>query len=108
MTIEQRKSILESVEKKPMQSKKFIAFLFMEILLAALAMVALFTQPQLGWPLATFMSLIIMTMGAIALTFNGFQAAMDKYLRGAALTGTLTDALTQKVSKGIDAAGGEE
>lgn len=96
MTSEQRESLVKHFEKKPLQSKKFIAFLFMEILLGALAMVALFTQPQLGWPLATFMSLIVVTMGAIALTFNGFQAALDKYFRGAALTGQLVDKVAGK------------
>jgi len=72
-------------EKSWFRSKKFIAFLLMEILLSALALIALYTQPALGWPLSAYMTCIVFTMGAIAFGFNGQQAALDKYLRGMVL-----------------------
>lgn len=101
MNIEQYthvEKLVEKFEKPAMKSKKFKAFLFMEIWLGALAALALVTQPGLGWPLATFMSLIVLTMGAIALTFNGYQAALDKYFRGAAMMGQLGEKVKEKIA----------
>ena len=72
-------------DKKWHDSKKFLAFLIMELLLAGLAGFALWKQPGLGWPLSMFMTFIVVTMGAVAFGFNGQQAALDKYMRGAAI-----------------------
>lgn len=90
-------SLVDKFEKPAHKSKKFLAFIFMEIWLGVLAIVALFTQKGLGWPLATFMSLIVVTMGAIALAFNGYQAALDKYFRLAALLGKAGNSLVSSV-----------
>lgn len=100
MKPEHIEKLVSQFEKPAMKSKKFKAFLFMEILLGGLAVVALVTQPDLGWPLATFMSLIVVTMGAIALAFNGYQASLDKYFRGAALLGSgAGDAMSKLMGK---------
>jgi len=87
MTEKDRAVLAHAYEKKWHESKKFVAFLLMELLLAAMAIIALFTQPQLGWPLAAFMLGVVITMGCIALVFNGFQAKLDMYVRAMALTG---------------------
>lgn len=70
------------MEKQWYQSKKFIAFLITEVLLAGLAVAALLSQDSLGWPLSGFMIAIVLSIGAVAFGFNGQQAALDKYLRG--------------------------
>jgi hypothetical protein len=72
---------LSDISKPWFRSKKFMAFLLMEILLSALAVFALTTQPDLGWPLSAFMTAIVLTMGAVAFGFNGQQASLDKYLQ---------------------------
>lgn len=76
---------MKEIEKKWYESKKFIAFAVVELLLAAIAVTALITQPGLGWPLAAFMVAIVLTMGAVVLGLIGKQALLDKYLRGMAL-----------------------
>jgi len=73
------------MEKKWYQSKKFIAFLITETVLAglaSLAMVALIKQPSLGWPMATVLITLVVSIPSVAMVFNGYQAALDKYLRG--------------------------
>lgn len=87
MTHVERKDLAGSYEKRWHQSKKFIAFLLMEIVFCAMAMTALFTQHDLGWPLAAFMTGIVIAMGFLALAFNGKQAELDMYVRAMALTG---------------------
>lgn len=87
MTDKERKDLAGSYEKPWHRSKKFIAFLLMEIVFCAMAMVALFTQAQLGWPLAAYMTGIVIAMGFLALAFNGKQAQLDMYVRAMALTG---------------------
>jgi len=87
MTSTERREIAKSFEKVWHQSKKFLAFLLMELLLAAIITVALFKQPNLGWPLAAFMLGAVFTMGVIALTFNGYQAKLDMYVRAMTLIG---------------------
>jgi len=99
MNTEHAQKLVKQFEKPAYKSKKFIAFFFMELLLGALAIIALITQPDLGWPLALFMSLVVVTMGAIALTFNGFQASLDKYFRGAALLGNVVGDAVPKITE---------
>jgi len=97
MTSKERKELGNNYEKRWYHSKKFLAFLLMELLLAAMSMVALFTQQPAGWPLAAFMTGIVVTMGSIALTFNGYQAKLDMYVRGMALTGDPPKSLMDKL-----------
>lgn len=87
MTNSDRKDLAKHYEKRWHESKKFIAFLLMEFLLAALAALALLKQPNLGWPLASYMTAIVTAMASIALVFNGYQAKTDIVVRSLALTG---------------------
>ncbi len=90
MTGEDRKNLGNNYEKPFYQSKKFIAFLVMEAILGGLVFYALYAlrmAPDIAWPLAAFMMGLVVTMGSIALTFNGYQAKLDMYVRGMALTG---------------------
>ncbi len=96
MTDMERIDLVKVFEKPGHKSKKFVAFTFMELLLAGLAFYALNKQPELGWPLAMFMFGIVVTMGAIALVFNGYQAKLDMYVRGMALIGEKTIGCTKK------------
>ena len=96
MTGPERQTLVQGMEKPWYGSKKFLAFLFMEVILTALAGTALFTQPELGWPLAAFMLGIVLNMGFIALAFNGKQATLDMYVRAMALTGSVPDKLAKQ------------
>ena len=75
------------LDKSWYRSKKFLAFVVMELFMEGLAVLALLTQPGLGWPLAAFMLGLVVTQGAVAFAFTGQQAALDKYLRGMAKMG---------------------
>lgn len=98
--MEEKKEMMKGFEKPFYRSKKFIAFLVMEGLLAWLAYTALKSQPDLGWPLASFMLGIVMTMGAIALVFNGYQAKLDMFMRGMALGSDAAKSIAEKVGGG--------
>ena len=87
------------MEKPWYRSKKFIAFIIVEVFMCAMAIVALFKQPELGWPLATFMVGIVFVMGFCAAWFIGSQAAVDKFVLGAAFMGK---SLTAKFSGSSD------
>lgn len=97
MTHTERKDLAGSYEKPWHRSKKFVAFLLMEIMFCAMAIIALFTQKNLGWPLAAFMTGIVIVMGFIALSFNGKQAELDMYVRAMALTGAVPGKLKTKL-----------
>ncbi len=83
----QRAAMLKKMEKAAWKSKKFIFGISIEIVLAYFVIMTLRKFDEINWPLATVLCLAIFTMGSIALVFNGYQAALDKYVRGAALTG---------------------
>ena len=70
-----------NVEKLPLKSKKFIAFFFSLLLLAAILIIALFTQP-FNWPMIAFMSIGIFGICALAIGYILPQAALDKFVRG--------------------------
>jgi len=97
MTNEQRIKMAKGFEKGHFSSKKFVAFLLMEFLLCGMAITALITQKDLGWPLAAFMTGVVVTMGSIAMVFNGYQAKLDMYVRGMALTGEAPRSLMEKL-----------
>ena len=97
MTEKDKAVLAHGYEKKWYESKKFIAFLLMELVFCAMAMVALFTQANLGWPLAAFMTGIVIAMGFLALAFNGKQAELDMYVRAMALTGGIPHGMTNKL-----------
>jgi len=73
---------LDLLEKKALKSKKFVAWLISELLLTGMAISALFTQPELGWPLASYMVGIVFTMGCATMWYLGKQAAIDTFQRG--------------------------
>ena len=70
------------IDKIPWKSKKFLAFIFVEIILATSLIILLVTQ-TLTWPLAFLGSIIVLTMGSLAIGYVLGQAALDRYVDGA-------------------------
>lgn len=68
-----------SLNKLPLKSKKFIALFFIVIVLAGLLAFTLCTQ-IIGWPLAAFACLIVVTIGILGVGYILGQAALDKYI----------------------------
>jgi len=93
---EANKEALSLVEKPAYKSKKFLAWLISEILMAAMAIIALLTQKGLGWSLATYMVGIVFVMGITTMWFMGKQAATDIFQRGFAMTTQLPAKLAKK------------
>jgi len=88
----ERKELLTQLEKPWHQSKKFIGFLIMEMLLFTLLFVFIYTTKiakttEMTWQECVVAISMVFTMGFIALAFNLKQAALDQYLRGMALVG---------------------
>lgn len=77
--------LVDRFEKQWWQSKKFVAFLILEMLFAGLIAAVALLSEQFGWPLASVVLGIVMTMGVIGLTYMGKQAAVDKYVRAMSL-----------------------
>ncbi len=88
MTNQEKQQALGLVEKKPLRSKKFVAWLIQQVIMASMAIVALVKQPSIGWPLASFMSGIVFAMGASTMFYLGKQAALDSTVRGFAFLGS--------------------
>lgn len=82
-----RKEALKRVEKPFYQSKKFLAWLIQQLLMAAMAVTALIKQPSLGWPLSAFMCGMVFMMGISTMWYLGKQAAADIAVRGYAMVG---------------------
>lgn len=86
MTRTEKKELMHDVfEKGWAQSKKFIAFFLVDAMLCAMAIIALIKQDKIDWPLSAFMVGIVFVMGFVAVSFNGKQADVDKFVRMAAL-----------------------
>lgn len=86
MTAMEKIDMLKQLDsKKMLHSKKFISFLLMELLLGAMAILALKWQPELGWPLSAFMVMCVLVMGFIAVMYIGKQADLEKFLKLAAI-----------------------
>ena len=96
MTQQERCQMLHDVEKPAHKSKKFAAWLIQQAIMSAMAIVALIKQPELGWPLATFMVSIVFFMGASTMFYLGKQAALDTAVRGFAMVGKAVPALGSK------------
>jgi len=79
-----------SFEKTPLKSKKFIAFFFSLLVLAGILVTALLTQ-TFGWTMVVFMSIGIFAVGFLAVGYILPQAALDKFIRGAAALKGKTD-----------------
>jgi len=85
-------------EKSWVKSKKFLAFLLMEILLSLLLIYMVYCQKGVtfSWPHALVFLGFVFNMGFIAVSFNLEQAKLDKYTRFAAIfrgTGSPTELL---------------
>ena len=91
--------MLHKSEKPAHQSKKFIAWLIQQVLMAGTAVTALVTQPELGWPLASFMVSLAFFMGASTMYFLGKQAALDTAVRGFAMVGQIAGLAGTKLIK---------
>jgi uncharacterized membrane protein YhhN len=102
MTSQEKKEALTKLEKKPHQSKKFLAWLIFELLMTIMAVSAINNQPKLGWPLASFMVGIVFMMGAATMYFLGKQAALDTAVRGFAMIGRAPKNLKDMFDKGED------
>ena len=102
MTDLEKKEVLKHLEKKPHQSKKFVSWLIFELLMTLMAIITVKEQPELGWPLASFMTGIVFMMGAATMFFLGKQAALDTAVRGFAMIGRAPKNLKDMFDKGED------
>lgn len=74
------------LEKVWHQSKKFLAFLVMEAILAGLAFYLVFTVKAVDWAMVALLTALVTNASFIALAFNAKQAELDRYIRFVALT----------------------
>lgn len=89
------------IEKVWHKSKKFLAFLIMELILGSLAFYVFFRFQTVEWPMSALLMTIIMNMGFIAVAFNAKQAELDKYVRFAALTGRVSNLPVEKTDESV-------
>lgn len=99
MELEHRKELLQKMEKAAHKSKKFVAWFIMQVFLFVMALYALKTQPELGWPLAGFMTAIVFSMCVSTMWVIGKQAASDIAVRGFALIGSSAKKIEEAVVK---------
>jgi len=71
------------LDKKPFQSKKFIAFIFASIILAGILITALLTQ-AFGWAMVTFMTIGVFGVCSLAIGYILPQAKYDRFVQGVA------------------------
>jgi hypothetical protein len=100
MELEHRKDLLLTMEKTAHKSKKFVAWFIMQVFLFVMALYALKTQPELGWPLAGFMTAIVFSMCVSTMWIIGKQAAADIAIRGYALIGGASEKIKEAVVQG--------
>jgi ABC-type multidrug transport system fused ATPase/permease subunit len=74
-------STSDGLNKKPLSSKKFIAFFFSMLLIAGILVVALLTQ-TFTWAMASFMSIGVFSVAVLAIGYILRQSALDKFLAG--------------------------
>ena len=98
MTNKERLETLDVLEKKWFQSKKFIAFLIMEIVFTAILVLALKWQEEPGWPAYSFLIVVVFCMGFIAISFNSKLAHLDLFVRSIALMGEIPEELSKKAA----------
>jgi hypothetical protein len=67
------------MEKKPLESKKFIAFVFSMLLLTGTLVLSIVLK-QTSWAMSLFMVSGIITIGALAIGYVISQAALDKFM----------------------------
>ncbi len=104
-------SVESPYEREWYRSKKFWAFLIVEIIMTAMGattLAALILEPRLGWPVATPLLAIIVTQGVVGLTYFGKQAALDQYVRAISLLGERPAAPLPPLDDVIDEMAGED
>jgi len=69
------------MDKKPLKSKKFIAFFFSMLLVAGILITALITQ-SFGWAMSAFMVAGMFTIGFLSVGYIFSQKALDKFIAG--------------------------
>jgi hypothetical protein len=74
---------METKDKKPFQSKKFWAFLTSSLIIAAVIVIALFTQ-TFTLTMSFFMSIMGVGLCALSIGYIVSQTALDKYMQGIA------------------------
>jgi hypothetical protein len=83
-------------EKPWYKSRKYMAFLITQIVLAGVTGVTLFTQ-KIGWELASFMFGVIVVMGWTTTMFMGKQAECDMFMRGMTSLGKAPEKYASRV-----------
>lgn len=80
------------MEKSWHKSKKFLAFLAMELVFGSLAAYFMFrvATDAIPWTATLVLFALIFNMGFIAVAFNLSQARLDAYVRLAEITGHAT------------------
>ena len=72
---------MSKLDKTPLKSKKFIAFIFSILIIAGVMITALFTQ-TFGWPIALMMSIGMLGLTATTIGYVLSQGALDKFMQG--------------------------
>jgi hypothetical protein len=67
------------VYRKPLESKKFLSYMFSMLVIAGIIVTALMTQP-FGWAMATFMVVGAVGLCGLAIGYILSQAALDQFL----------------------------
>jgi hypothetical protein len=67
------------MNKKPLQSKKFIALFFCILAITGVLVTALLSQ-AITWPMAFFMSVGMLAIGALSVGYILGQTSLDKFL----------------------------
>lgn len=86
MVEEMLKKAVDANEKPALQSKKFVAFLVVELGFFVLMGIMLFRQDMDGLAQNTAFLVLAITAGFLAAAYIGGQALVDKYVRVAQIT----------------------
>ena len=69
------------IDKTPLKSKKFVAYILANIFIVGLLVTALITQP-FGWSMSAFMCIGITAIAVISIGYILSQKAVDSFLAG--------------------------
>jgi hypothetical protein len=67
------------MDKKPLDSKKFLCFFFSMVMISGIMIAALALQP-ITWPMALFMAAGMIADGALAIGYVISQKSLDMFL----------------------------
>lgn len=103
MIPKEKATVQKMLEKRWYQSKKFLAFLLLLLLLSGFVICLFYWKFDFSWPVASVLLAIIFTMGFVTLAFNDKQALIDKFTRGITLSsGQHLDDATRKIQMIFD------